>query len=106
MVSIHKPILKNPCKDMKHCALCKKHGGLHTTHNMSDCRKCNKDRKIKKIFGKGQHGSMASDKKTASAFVQLLVQVAKLEKATKKLKKSLHKCKCNYDSDSDDSDSS
>jgi hypothetical protein len=28
----------------KHCNLCKKHGGAHTTHNTRDCRKYEKDR--------------------------------------------------------------
>jgi hypothetical protein len=28
----------------KHCELCKKHGGAHTTHNTQDCRKFEKDR--------------------------------------------------------------
>ena len=39
MVSIHKPIPKKPHKDAKQCALCKKHGGAHATHNTSDCQK-------------------------------------------------------------------
>ena len=37
---------------------------------------------------------------------QLSAKVEKLEKANKKLKKSSKKCKCEYDSDSSDSDSS
>ena len=66
----------------------KRHGGAHGTHNTSDCRKYEKDGKIKKSFGKGQNGSTASNKKTASMFTQLLVKIAKLEKANEKLKKS------------------
>ncbi len=27
----------------KHCNLCKKHGGAHTTHNTGECRKYEKD---------------------------------------------------------------
>jgi hypothetical protein len=69
MVSIHKPIPKKPRKTAKHCALCKKHGGMHATHNTLDCCKYDKDGNLKKSFGKDQHSSMASDKKTASAFV-------------------------------------
>ena len=106
MVSPSKPIPKKVCKVAKHCALCKKHGGAHATHNMSDCCKYDKDGKLKKGFGKGQHGSTALDKKTASAFAQLSAKVEKLEKANKKLKKSSKKCKQEYDSDSSDSDSS
>ena len=59
MVSIHEPIPKKPCKDTKHCALCKKHGGMHATNNTSDCCKYDKDSKIRKSFGKGQHCSTA-----------------------------------------------
>ena len=80
--------------------------GAHATHNMSDCCKYDKDGKLKKGFGKGQHGSTALDKKTASAFAQLSAKVERLEKANKKLKKSSKKCKREYDSDSSDSDSS
>ena len=29
----------------KHCSLCKKHGGTHTTHNTKECRHYNKKRK-------------------------------------------------------------
>ncbi len=59
MVLPNKPIPKKVCKVAKHCALCKKHGGTHATHDTSDCRKYDKDRKLKKGFGKGQHGSTA-----------------------------------------------
>jgi hypothetical protein len=106
MVSFNEPIPKKVCKVVKHCALCKKHGGTQAMHNTSDCHKYEKDSKPKKGFGKGQHGSTALDKKTASAFAQLSAKVAKLEKANKKLKKSSKKHKREYDSDSSDSDSS
>ena len=49
---------------------------------------------------------MASDKKTASTFAQLLAKIAKLEKANEKLKKSSCKHKRSYSSNSNDSDSS
>ena len=106
MVSPNEPIPKKVCKMAKHCALCKKHGGAHATHNTSDCRKYDKDGKHKKGFGKGQHGSTALDKKTASAFAQSSAKVEKLEKANKKLKMSSKKRKREYDSDTSDSDSS
>jgi hypothetical protein len=86
--------------------LCKKHGGAHATHNTSDYRKYDKDGKLKKGFGKGQHGNKTLDKKTASAFAQLSTKVEKLKKANKKLKKSSKKRKHEYNSDSSDSDSS
>ena len=73
---------------------------------MLDCCKYDKDGKIKKGFGKGQLGSMAPNKKTTSAFMQLSAKITKLEKANKQLKKSSKKCKCGYDSKTSDSDSS
>ena len=106
MVSFNEPIPKKVCKVAKHCALCKKHGGAHVTHNTSDCCKYDKDGKLKMGFGKGQHGSIAFDKNTANAFAQLSAKVERLERANKKLKKSSKKCKHEYDSDSSDSDSS
>ncbi len=75
-------------------------------NNMSDCYKYDKDGKLKKRFGKGQHGSTALDKKTASAFAQLSAKVERLERANKKLKKGSKKRKREYDIDSSDSDSS
>jgi hypothetical protein len=39
MASFNEPIPKTIRKTAKHCALCKKHGGAHAMHNMSDCRK-------------------------------------------------------------------
>jgi hypothetical protein len=50
MVPFHEPILKKPHKDVKHCSLCKNHGGVHATHNMSDCHKYDKNCKLKKGF--------------------------------------------------------
>ena len=106
MVSANEPIPKKVCKVAKHCALCKKHGGVHAAHNMSNCHKYDKDGKLKKGFSKGQHGSTALDKKTASAFAQLSAKVERLEKENTKLKKSSKKCKHEYDSDCSDSNSS
>jgi hypothetical protein len=106
MVSFNEPIPKKIHKTAKHCTLCKKHGGAHATHNTSDCRKYDKDGKLQKGFGKGQRGKTAIDKKTASAFAQLLAKVEKIKKANKKLKKSSKKHKHEYESDSSDSDSS
>jgi hypothetical protein len=106
MVSSNEPIPKKIRKTAKHCALCKKHGGAHATHNTSDCRKYDKDGKLEKGFGKGQHGKTVLDKKTSSAFAQLSEKVEKLKKASKKLKKSSKKRKREYESDRSDSDSS
>ena len=35
----------------KHCSLCKKHGGAHTTNNTKECRRYNKDGSHKKTGG-------------------------------------------------------
>ncbi len=40
----------------KHWDLCKKHGGAHTTHNTSDCRMFEKDRKEKSSFRAAKKG--------------------------------------------------
>jgi hypothetical protein len=61
------------------------------THIALDCCKYDKDGKIKKGLGKGQRGSTASDKKTASVFPQLSAKITKLEKANEKLGKSSRK---------------
>ncbi len=55
------------------------------TNNTSDCLKYDKDGKLNKGFSKGQHGSTALDKKTASAFAQLSAKIEKVDKAGKKL---------------------
>ena len=36
MVSFNDRIPKKSCKETKHCALCKKHGGAQNTHNTGD----------------------------------------------------------------------
>ncbi len=40
----------------KHCNLCKKHGGAHTTHNTHDCCRFEKDRKEKSSFRTAKKG--------------------------------------------------
>ena len=39
MVSFSDQIPKKSRKDAKHCALCKKHGGMQNTDNTEDCKK-------------------------------------------------------------------
>ena len=85
--------------------MCKKHGGMHSTHNTMDCRKYEKDGTPKKTFGCNQLCGSSSEKKNAQSYVQLSDKLAKLEKAHKKRKKA-SSCKCKHDSNSDDSDSS
>jgi hypothetical protein len=71
MVSFNEPIPKKSCQDVKHCILCKKHGGMHATHNTSDCRRYEKDVTRKKGFGKRQRHNTTPDKKAAHAYAQL-----------------------------------
>ncbi len=40
----------------KHCNLCKKHGGAHTTHNTGECRRFEKDGKEKSCFCTAKKG--------------------------------------------------
>ncbi len=40
----------------KHCDLCKKHGGAYTTYNTQDCRRFEKDGKVKSNFCAAKKG--------------------------------------------------
>jgi hypothetical protein len=44
----------------KHCDLCKKHGGAHTTHNTGECHKYKKDGTEKSSFGAAKKGGKRS----------------------------------------------
>ncbi len=45
----------------KHCNLCKKHGGAHTTHNTHDCHRFEKDRKERSSFHAAKKGGYKSN---------------------------------------------
>jgi hypothetical protein len=67
----------------KHCNLCKKHGGAHTTHTTSECRKYKKDGTEKSSF----HAAKKGGKKNYPVnqnFTQLTEKINKLEKVLKK----------------------
>ena len=106
MVSIYEPIPKMPCKDAKHCALCKKHWAHMQLTNCPPVGSNKKTVRLRKVLEKRQHGSTTSNKKTASLFVQLLAKIIKLEKANEKLKKNSCKHKLDYGSNSNNSNSS
>eukprot|EP00804_Cyclotella_cryptica_P014293 CCRYP_020762-RA/>CCRYP_020762-RA protein AED:0.44 eAED:0.44 QI:0/-1/0/1/-1/1/1/0/127 len=78
-------IPKKPTKvgwTKKHCALCKKHGGLHKSHNTCDCRRYNKDgTPIKKNGGAGKPNSKERKPEGAN-FAQIVP--AELKKALRK----------------------
>jgi hypothetical protein len=67
----------------KHCNLCKKHGGAHTTHNTCDCCRFEKDRKEKSSFRAAKKGGYKSNPVNQN-FAQLTDKIKKLEKALKK----------------------
>jgi hypothetical protein len=66
----------------KHCNLCKKHGGTHTTHMTRDCCKFEKDRKEKSSFRAAKKGRKKNYPVNQN-FAQLTKKINKLEKALK-----------------------
>jgi hypothetical protein len=83
----------------KHCNLCKKHGGAHTTHTTCECCKYEKDRAEKSSFCAAKKGGKKNYPVNQN-FAQLTDKIAKLEKALKKSRKKGKKCRYK-DSDSD-----
>ena len=67
----------------KKCNLCKKHGGAHTTHSTSECRKYEKDGTPKSSFRAAKKGGKKSYPLNQN-FAQLTKKIEKLEKALKK----------------------
>ncbi len=67
----------------KHCNLCKKQGGAHTTHNTCDCHRFEKDGKEKSSFRAAKKGRYKSNP-VNQKFAQLTDKIEKLEKALKK----------------------
>ncbi len=75
----------------KHCDLCKKHGGAHTTHNTSDCCRFEKDGKGKSSFRAAKKGGYNWNPVNQN-FAQLTNKIKKLEKALKKSGRKGKKC--------------
>jgi hypothetical protein len=67
----------------KHCELCKKHGGAHTTHNTRDCHRFEKDGTEKSSFCAAKKGGKKNYPINQN-FAQLTKKINKLEKALKK----------------------
>ncbi len=67
----------------KHCDLCKKHGGTHTTHNTSECCRFEKDGKEKSSFRATKKGGYNRNPVNQN-FAQLTNKIKKLEKVLKK----------------------
>jgi hypothetical protein len=70
----------------KHCNLCKKHGGAHTTHTTHECCKYEKDRTEKSSFRAAKKGGKKNYPVNQN-FTQLTKKIDKLEKALKKSRK-------------------
>ena len=90
----------------KHCSLCKKHGGAHTTHNTKECRDYNKDRSHKKSGGTPKPNKPSSGKDGMN-FAQLIHTETKkavrsaLKKVNRSKKRRSHHEESDSDSDSD-----
>jgi hypothetical protein len=67
----------------KHCDLCKKHGGAHTTHMTCECYKYEKDGTEKSSFRATKKGGKINYPMNQN-FAQLTKKIKKLEKALKK----------------------
>jgi hypothetical protein len=67
----------------KSCNLCKKHGGVYTTHNTRDCHRFDKDGKEKPDFSTARK-SRRKGNPVNQNFAQLTEKIKKLEKALKK----------------------
>ncbi len=89
-------------RNEKHCVLCKKYGGAHTTHNTNECKRYDKDGTLKKGWSKPASGSAKPDHQS---FAQLSKQIAKLKAAYKKDKKGASRGKKRSYESSSDSDS-
>jgi hypothetical protein len=76
----------------KSCALCQRHGFVHTTHNTGECCKYEKDGTLRKDFsrkaavGQKRHGS--GKKENSNSFAQIMERFSKLEISLKKTKTS------------------
>ncbi len=66
----------------KHCDLCKKHGGAHTMHNTTECRRFEKDGKEKSRFPATKKGGYNWNPVNQN-FAQLTNKIKKLEKVLK-----------------------
>jgi hypothetical protein len=67
----------------KYYDLCKKHGGMHATHNTRNCRKYEKDGLVKANFWAAKKGRKRP-KLAKQTFMQLSKNLDKLEKTIKK----------------------
>eukprot|EP00804_Cyclotella_cryptica_P024101 CCRYP_007318-RA/>CCRYP_007318-RA protein AED:0.41 eAED:0.41 QI:0/-1/0/1/-1/1/1/0/96 len=89
----------------KNCELCKKHGGMHTTHNTAECRRYNKDgTPTRGTCGQAARESH-KDSRPKKSYAHVLACMEKLEKSLEKANKKGKKRRC-YEESHSDSDSS
>ncbi len=74
----------------KHCDRCKRHGGTYTTHNIKDCCRYEKDRKLKANFRATKKGGKIANPVNQN-FAKLSKKFDKLKKALKKFSKKAKK---------------
>ena len=77
------PRVPKKVRTEKHCDLCKKHGGMHMTHNTRDCCCFEKDGMQKADFRTAKKGGKKPSP-TKQSFAQLSDKLDKLEKVLKK----------------------
>jgi hypothetical protein len=93
------PRVPKKVRTEKHCDLCKKHGGVYTTHNTCDCRRFEKDGTEKSDFCAAKKGGKKPNPMKQS-FAQLSKKLDKLEKVLNK-KDTKKRKRRRSDSDSD-----
>ncbi len=93
------PRVPKKVRTEKHCDLCKKHGGTHTTHNTCDCCRFEKNGTEKADFRAAKKGRKKPSP-TKQSFAQLSDELDKLEKVLKKRDTKKRKRR-RSDSDSD-----
>ena len=85
----------------KLCNLCKKHGGAHTTHDTSECRKFTKDGTLKPGFKPKGGKAKSNDHIFAQVKKEGFTKVTKaFKKDLKKARKEKKRKQENSDSDS------
>jgi len=77
------PRVPKKSRTEKHCDLCKKHGGAHTTHNTCNCCRFEKDGTEKTDFRAAKKGEKKPNP-TKQSFALLSEKLDKLEKVLKK----------------------
>ncbi len=94
------PRVPKKVRTEKHWDLCKKHGGMYTTHNTRDCRHYEKDGTEKSDFCAAKKGGKKPNP-TKQSFAQLSKKLDKLKKVIKKKDtKKRKRLRSNSDSDS------